>query len=669
MTDRQDDRLPTQDFDNEDSNRSSNRHFADVLAVNLRRRGLLKGGSMAVGAAAAAAAMPLAARPLAESIDRGLGQQGFSADEIKSLAARPGHSAIAVNRDNTISVPPGYRAQVLIPWGEPLKANGPAYKGDGTNTGADQEQQIGMHHDGIHYFPLENYVRRPQRGLLVLNHEYIDERALHPNGVQLVDGKRLADDVRKEIAAHGVSVVEVKQGVNGWERAHGPYDRRITGATLMELTGPVRGHDKVKTKFSPTGTQTRGTLNNCGNGYTPWGTYLTCEENWSGYFVNKDATRPREHSRFGVPGSNGRYGWETVEERFNATSLGTSATADFRNEPNTFGYIVEIDPFDPTSVPKKRTAMGRFGHEGCVFAPPRTAKPYVFYSGDDAQNEYIYKFVTRTLYFPLSRPSDALDSGTLYVAKFNDDGSGEWLALDINDARFKAAAAAAGVSFADQGDVILNTRLAADVVGATKMDRPEWGTVDPVDGQVYFTLTNNSARTAAQANAANPRGPNPFGHIVRWREDGDDHSATRFTWDLFLLAGTETDSAVLPAAGGNRKLSADSIHASPDGLWFDAGGLLWIQTDMSGSQLGSGPFGNNQMLSANVTSGEIRRFLVGPKGCEVTGVVTTPDLRTMFVNIQHPGEDGTRGWPDGGDTRPRSACVVITREDGGLIGT
>jgi uncharacterized protein len=669
MTDRQDDRLPTQDFDNEDSNRSSNRHFADVLAVNLRRRGLLKGGSMAVGAAAAVAAMPLAARPLAESIDRSLGQQGFNADEIKSLAARPGHAAIAVTRDNTISVPQGYRAQVLIPWGEPLKANGPAYKGDGSNTGAEQEQQIGMHHDGIHYFPLRNYVGQPQRGLLVLNHEYIDERALHPNGIELVDGKRRADDVRKEIAAHGVSVVEVGQGPNGWQRFEGPYDRRITGATLMEISGPVRGHDKVKTKFSPTGTQTRGTLNNCGHGYTPWGTYLTCEENWSGYFVNKDAARPREHSRYGVPSSAGRYGWETVEERFNASSVGSSATADFRNEPNTFGYIVEIDPFDPTSVPKKRTALGRFGHEGAWFAPPRTGRPFVIYSGDDAQNEYIYKFVTRAVFVPTIRPADALDSGTLYVAKFNDDGSGEWLPLDFDNAAFKAAAAAAGVSFSSQADVLLNTRLAADVVGATKMDRPEWGTVDPVDGQVYFTLTNNSARTAAQANAANPRGPNPFGHILRWREEGDNHAALRFRWDLFLLSGTETDSAVLPAAGGNRKLTAASIHASPDGLWFDAGGLLWIQTDMSGSQLGTGPFGNNQMLSANVTSGEIRRFLVGPKGCEVTGVITTPDLRTMFVNIQHPGEDGTRGWPDGGDTRPRSACVVITREDGGLIGT
>jgi secreted PhoX family phosphatase len=305
-----------------------------------------------------------------------------------------------------------------------------------------------------------------------------------------------------------------------------------------------------------------------------------------------------------------------------------------------------------------------------------------FYSGDDSQNEYIYKFVTRDVYLPapLTVARNALDRGTLYVARFNADGSGEWLPLDINDAGFRAKAAAAGVQFEDQADVLINTRLAADVAGATKMDRPEWGAVDPRDGRVYFALTNNSRRTAESIDAANPRGPNAFGHIIRWRESGDDHAATGFSWDIFLLSGTEADSAN-PAAGAAAKLSADSIHASPDGLWFDQAGLLWIQTDMSGSQLGSGPFGNNQMLAVDPATGDIRRFLVGPVGCEVTGVVCTPDLRTMFVNIQHPGEaPGDRSdpaaprkysnWPDQRpDGRPRSATVVIRKNDGGMIGT
>jgi len=224
-----------------------------------------------------------------------------------------------------------------------------------------------------------------------------------------------------------------------------------------------------------------------------------------------------------------------------------------------------------------------------------------------------------------------------------------------------------GTVFADQGEVLVNTRLAADIAGATRMDRPEWGAVDPLDGTVYFTLTNNSARTAAQADAANPRGPNAYGHIVRWRERDDRHDARRFDWDIFVLSGPASDSAVLPGDGGDRKLDAGNIHASPDGLWFDRGGLLWIQTDMSGSQLSSGPFGNNQMLAADPATGDIRRFLVGPVGSEVTGITSTPDLRTLFVNIQHPAEGSH--WPDGGNARPRSAMVIVTRDDGGIVGT
>ncbi|SDD14854.1 PhoX family protein [Aquimonas voraii] len=651
----------TVDFDHEDSNRSRNPHFAEVLASR-SRRDLLKGSL-----AAAVGAMFISHDVLA-GVAR---PQGFLNGEKNlplPLPTRPGFAPVAVTRADTVTVPAGYTARPAFRWGDALFADSPAYKPDGTNTGADQEKLIGQNHDGMHYFTLD-FSQRNQRGLLVMNHEYIEQSELHPNGQQLVDGKRLADDVRKEIAAHGVTVMEVaRQGSGEWSVVRGSrYNRRITANTPCEIGGPVRGSRHVVTKYSPDGTRTRGTINNCANGYTPWGTYLTCEENWAGYFVNR-GQRGRDQSRYGVPTSNSRYRWDTVEERFDASPRGDSAAADYRNEPNGQGWILEIDPYNPSAMPVKRTAMGRFAHEGCVFAPVKVGRPMAFYSGDDSQNEYIYKFVTRDVYLPapLSVARNALDRGTLYVARFNADGTGEWLPLDFNDAGFRAKAAAAGVQFEDQADVLINTRLAADVVGATRMDRPEWGAVDPRDGRVYFTLTNNSSRTEQQEDAANPRGPNPFGHIIRWRENGDDHAATGFSWDIFLLSGTEADSAN-PAAGASAKLDASSIHASPDGLWFDPAGLLWIQTDMSGSQLGSGPFGNNAMLAVDPASGDIRRFLVGPVGCEVTGIAATPDLRTLFVNIQHPADGSS--WPDGNGARPRSATVVVTKDDGGIIGT
>jgi hypothetical protein len=376
------------------------------------------------------------------------------------------------------------------------------------------------------------------------------------------------------------------------------------------------------------------------------------------------------------------------------------------------GWVVEIDPFDPSSVPQKRTTLGRFAHEGAWLCPPQEGQPVVWYMGDDAQNEYIYKFVSRARYqgrvVERAKQDPALrrrlgelfmDHGTLYVARFNEDGSGEWLALDIGNPAFVAAAAAAGVEFAGQADVLVNTRLAADVVGATKMDRPEWGTVHPQTREVYMTLTNNSSRAADEVDAANPRPANATGHIIRWREQGNRAWAQRFEWDLFVLAGSETASQVLPGENGPA-LTADNKFASPDGIWIDQFGTLWIQTDMSGSQQAgtsaAGDFGANQMLAANPRTGEIKRFLIGPNDQETTGVVSTPDGRTLFVNFQHPGDrtrvirsngtyvrtDFTSNWPEvvyrnPGDAtvvanpagaRPRSGTLVITREDGGIVG-
>jgi secreted PhoX family phosphatase len=297
-------------------------------------------------------------------------------------------------------LPVGYRAQVLIPWGTPLTGDYPGFDAVNGNTGEQQEQQIGSHHDGMHFFP---FPADPNgHGLLCVNHEYVDQNVFHAGGASLVAGQRPTDEVRKEIAAHGVSVVEIrKEPTSGqWGVVQGRYNRRITGSTPMEIRGPVRGSDFVKTRYSHHGTMTRGTLNNCAHGYTPWGTYLTCEENWAGYFVNRSGL-PREHSRFGVPTGNSRYRWETAQSaadeylRFDASSTGVSALDDYRNEPNGQGWIVEIDPFNPNATPIKRTALGRFAHEGIVFAPPQVGQPLAFYMGDDAQDEYVYKFVTK----------------------------------------------------------------------------------------------------------------------------------------------------------------------------------------------------------------------------------------------------------------------------------
>ncbi|MBS7660492.1 PhoX family phosphatase [Pseudomonas lalucatii] len=646
------------------SNHSGNTHFSELINPGLARRQVLAGGA-ALGALAflgaalpgTSEAAPAAGTPHAGPVFRPRTKLPFT--------------PVAIGRADAISVPAGYQATPFIPWGTPITGSYPAFLEDASNSAADQAQQTGMHHDGMHFFPIDaqrGRGRSSDHGLLVLNHEYIDAGLIHPNGPTVVDGRRVsAEEVRKEINAHGVSVVEIRRNPQGdWEVLPSARNRRITAATPMQIRGPARGHALLQTRYSPDGTATRGTQNNCANGFTPWGTYLTCEENWAGYFASGDSELPRQLSRYGLRSSS-RYGWETLAgdefERFDASRKAARADGDYRNEPNHFGWIVEIDPFAPESVPVKRTALGRFAHEGLVFAPVKPGRPVVCYSGDDSQNEYIYKYVSRAKYRPGRSNGSLLDDGTLYVARFDANGRGKWLALDIHDRAFQKACHAAGVSFADQGEVLINTRLAADIVGATKMDRPEWGAVNPDNGEVYFTLTNNSAR--GEGDAANPRPANAYGHIIRWRERSWNHAGRSFTWSLFLLAGPESDSL----GPNGRPLNADNLLASPDGLWFDPEGRLWIQTDMSRSQLRSGPFGNNQMLVADPKSGELKRFLVGPSGAEITGISATPDFRTLFVNVQHPGEGSTAGnllstWPDGPGKRPRSATLIITREDG-----
>ena len=561
-----------------------------------------------------------------------------------------------------MQVAPSYTATVLYAWGDPISA-GPAFQPDASNSAADQAVQSGDHHDGIQYFPLPYGSDNSRHGLLALNHEYMDPNILHPDGQE----PRTAEKVLKEQAAHGVSIIEVRKHSGQWEVVcPSRYARRITGYTPMAISGPVAGSELVKTEADPEGIEVLGTLNNCAHGFTLWGTYLTCEENWAGYFVHRSGNQPREHYRYGVRTCSSRYDWELFDARFDA--------GKHPNEPNRFGWVVEIDPYDPDAKPVKRTTLGRFAHEG---AWPSIAPDHrlAFYMGDDARFEYIYKFVTRHPYNPPSREAnrDLLDEGTLYVARFNADGSGEWIALEYGSNGLTEEN-----GFANPAEVLVNTRLAADWVGATKMDRPEWGAVQPFTKEVYMALTNNSNRTEEEVDAANPRPNNQFGHIIRWREANNDPTATAFEWDIFILCGDPSNPE--PNLQGN--INGD-LFAAPDGLLFDSRGLLWIKTDISSNSLNNelhAPFGNNQMLAADPHTGEVRRFLTGPVRCEITGATMTPDGMTLFVNIQHPGEgmtgtadnpEPTAGstWPDGDPNgRPRSATVVVENDNGAMIG-
>jgi secreted PhoX family phosphatase len=614
-----------------------------------------------------------------------------------------------------VTVPAGYKAKVLVAWGDSLTTE-ENWDPSTPMTEDVQVRSFGSHTDGMHYFPYPGS-QGNRRGLLACNNEYCDPPLV--NGITPAGDYAKAETlidlpmVRAQQAAHGVSIVEVEKGRDGtWAvNRRSPFNRRITGNTHCRLSGPVAGHPLVQTAADPTGTMVLGTLNNCAHGNTPWGTYLTCEENWNGYFSNEtgdvegvlDLDRKfniiKGQTRYGVVKGGFGYRWHEPDERFRA---------DLNpNEPNRFGWVVEIDPWNPQSTPIKRTAMGRIKHENAQVVVGADNK-VAFYMGDDERNEYLYKFVCAKKLNPAGRTTDRdmLDKGTLYVAKFNDDGTGAWLPLVHGQNGLTEAN-----GFADQAEVLVKTRQAADRLGATMMDRPEWIAAHPVTREVYMTLTNNSRRgnkpvsrnepdgttNAASANppvdAPNPRPDNDFGHIIRWREDRGDVGATTFEWDIFALCGDKRTTKTLgttydPAGHDGYKGNIDGDDfGAPDGLWFDKDGRLWIQTDQVGNATGDWVnIGGNVMMCADPRTGETRRFLTSPRNCEVTGVIGTSDGRTMFVGIQHPGEDWKDGftdnstWPDSGingptahsasgPERPRSGVVVITKDDGGVIGT
>jgi uncharacterized protein len=658
------------------SNPSGNAHLSELIEARIARRGFLTGAAGALAATGGVGAL-LAAVP----------------GEANAVSQEPllGFQGVPVSSADEVLVPPGYNAKVLIAWGDPV-SDGPAFKSDAGNTAAEQAQQWGMHNDGMVYFP----IRGSSRGLLVQNHEYTDDGLLFTDGTANWN----AEKTDKALNAHGVGIVEVRRvggrdgddnkarsgaRKGGWEVVRpSKYARRITAQTPIRIGGPAAGDARLRTSADPAGKLVLGTINNCAMGYTPWGTYLACEENFNGYFfrtVSPD-NRTTLEKRYGVaPFGNPGANYYRTHPRFNADVE--------PNEPNRFGWVVEIDPYDPKSTPVKRTGLGRIKHEGAWVQEARDGR-VVVYMGDDERNEYIYRYVSEGPWRKMMRAGrHPLDHGILYVARFSAAGSGEWLPLTPENPLL------AGWTLAD---ILINTRGAADAVGATMMDRPEWIDTFPDKLTAVATLTNNNRRgsTPASVNAANgttiagsarppvdasnPRAINNYGHIITWSYLKDWTEPT-FRWDIFALAGDPANAAHASTVIGDK-------YGSPDGIYVAPSGRLWIQTDVSTSTINAGAyagFGNNQMLCADPYTRETRRFLVGPSQCEITGVFVTPDERTMFVGIQHPGEPASElsnpaaplavsGWPanqfpevTGG--RPRSACVVITKADGGKIGS
>lgn len=601
----------------------------------LDRRDLLR-GVLAGATVAAAGAAPLAAAetPAAENA------ANFTGLTFQNIQLTRGN--------DFVDVAPGYDVGLVIAWGNPVVPGAPAF--DYTRqTGAAQAMQFGYNNDMITYHPLPAWNSTDsRRGLLCVNHEYVNPEMMFPNYTLASKVKEQAD---VELAAHGVSVIEVQEKFGVWEyNANSSFNRRITGETVIEITGPAAGDELMRTSYDPTGTRVRGTLNNCAGGQTPWGTYLTAEENFNQYFANRNSmpegVNRSNMARYGTPTGASPLAWERWHDRFDQ--------AKEPNEANRFGWIVEIDPYNPTATPKKRTALGRSKHECATTTVARNGQVAV-YSGDDERFDYLYKFVTNGIYNPDNRAAnmDLLDSGTRYVAKFNPDGTGEWIPMIHGRGPLTTAN-----GWRNQADVCIRGRLAADALGATRMDRPEDVEVNPVTGIVYLVCTNNTNRatgTNPGTDAANPRANNRWGHIIEIQEAGNDHTATTFRWGIFMLCGDPEQAAHGTFFAGAPKEKVAPI-AAPDNICFDRQGNLWIGTDGMDS-----PLGFNDAIYACVVEGPergtLKPFLQVPIGAETCGPTITPDGETFFLAIQHPGEGGTfeapvSRWPYGDRARP-----------------
>ena len=641
-------------------NPTANATMGEIIAARFSRRGFLR-GSLAVSAIAATVS-PMALMLADEA--RAEAKSAFTFDEIEAGV------------DDEHHVAAGYDADVLLRWGDPIFADAPEF--DPLKQSAEaQAKQFGYNNDYVGFIPLES---SSEHGLLVVNHEYTNPHLMFPGVVSIIEkeGKKVAEvapltkeQVDIEMAAHGGAIVEIRKEGGKWQVVRdGKLNRRITASTEMELTGPAAGSDRLKTSADATGTRVLGTINNCAGGVTPWGTYIMAEENIHGYFGGElpaDHPEAKNYERLGVP--EGAYEWAAHYDRF-----------DVSKEPyeaNRFGWIVEVDVNDPTSMPKKRTALGRFKHEGAesiVAADGRV----VFYLGDDERFDYVYKFVTAGKYNPDDRAANLnlLDDGTLYVAKFAEDGSMEWMPVVFGQSPLTAEN-----GFNSQADVLIETRRAGDLLGATKMDRPEDIQPNGVNGKVYVMLTNNTRRKAEQVDAANPRAENAFGHIIEIIEEGGDFAARKGKWGGLLRGGDAAVSEV--GASCSTATTANGWFGMPDNCAIDSAGRLWVSTD------GNSPkaTGRTDGLWAVDTEGEARAtsklFYRVPVGGELCGPLFTPDDQTAFVAVQHPGDGGddwegfgrpsyyedlSTRWPDFQPAMPvRPSVVAITKQGGGKI--
>ncbi|HEY5826918.1 MAG: PhoX family phosphatase [Hyphomicrobiaceae bacterium] len=656
-----------EEAEDKSTNASANATMGEIVAERLSRRDLAK-GILAVSAMAAAVS-PLASLAGAGKANA-QGANTTPSFNFKEVVSGVGDKHYVAE---------GYDADILIRWGDPVLPGAPAFD-PWKLTKAGQAKQFGYNNDYLGYFPLPGAPNPSEHGLLCVNHEYTNEELMFP-GLGRQDARRGSttpfSKMTREIAevemmAHGGSVLEVRRTAGKWGVVgDSKYARRITGETEMRISGPAAGHDRMKTGADPSGSKVLGMLNNCAGGRTPWGTWLTCEENVNGYFsgqLGADHAEARNYRRMGIPGR--WYNWGDYFDRFNL--------AKEPNEANRFGWAVEIDPFDPASTPVKRTALGRFKREGAAGILNKDGR-YVIYSGDDQRFEYVYKFVTEGRFDPGNRSANMnlLDTGTAYVAKFNADGTGEWLALVHGQGPLTHAN-----GFQSQADVVIEARAAADLLGATKMDRPEDVEANPKTNKVYVMLTNNAGRKADQIDAANPRADNRFGHIVEIIPEGDDHAAVKFRWEILVKCGDPAIAAV--GATFNPNTSKDGWFGMPDNCAVDSMGRLWISTD------GNYPkrTGRSDGLWAMETEGAARAtsklFFRCPHGAEMCGPEFTPDDTTLFLAVQHPGETDegdpdaeaakfespvTR-WPDFKDgIPPRPSIVVVTRRGGGKIAT
>ena len=639
------------------SNATHNETMGDIIARRYSRRDFMR-GSLAV-AAISATVSPLAI--VAAETARAQGSPRFAFQEV------------AAGVDTKHHVAAGYDADILIRWGDPLFADAPEF--DPLNQTADaQAKQFGYNNDFLGFFPIEG---NNDRGLLTVNHEYTNEELMFPK-LARQEEKDVAfagmtpELVAVEMMAHGGAVVEIVRDNGKWRYLKdSPLNRRITAETEMEITGPAAGHDLMKTSADPTGIKVKGMLNNCAGGMTPWGTWVSCEENFNGYFsgeLAEDHPNFSSFKRLGVPGA--QYAWGKFHDRFDIVKE--------PNEANRFGWVVEIDPTDPNSVPKKRTALGRFKHEGAAMVVNKDGK-VVVYSGDDERFDYVYRFVTEGIYNAEDRAANMnlLDKGTLSVAKYNEDGTVNWIPLVHGTGELTAEK-----GFASQADVLIRTREAADTTGATKMDRPEDVEANPATGKVYVMLTNNSRRKPEQVDPANPRPENLFGHIIEMTAPDMDHAADTFKWEILVKCGDPSVTEV--GATFSSATTKDGWFGMPDNCAIDAEGRLWISTDGNSAS----DTGRSDGLWALETEGEARgtskHFFRCPAGAELCGPVFTPNVETAFVAVQHPGDDGeawpefgrvstfddpSTRWPDFKDGMPpRPSVVAITKSGGGKIG-